>query len=136
MRIRPAAQDDADRFAELNRQFNGCSGRLDDCDEAERVIVAEVGRELVGFACVRINYSACSRSPWAELTELFVDKASRRGGVGEALVSEAERIAWKSECSELVLRTRASNREACALFTSCGYEDARHVVLRKRIGGR
>jgi ribosomal protein S18 acetylase RimI-like enzyme len=120
-------------FAELNQRFNGSGGRLEHLNKgSERVLVAEVDGELVGFACVQINNSACSDSPWAELTELFVDEASRRRGVGAALVSEAERISWKSGCQELVLRTRTSNHQARALFESCGYEEAAHVVYRKR----
>jgi len=123
MRVRPAEQRDTRKFSELNRRFNGCAGRFEERDErTEKVIVAEVEGELVGFACVQIVRSVCSDSPWAELTELFVDEASRRRGVGAALVSEAERISWKSGCSELVLRTRASNHDARTLFDNCGYE--------------
>lgn len=133
MRIRPAEQGDARQFSELNRRFNGCAGRLGEHDErSEKVIVAEIEGELVGFACVRIVRSVCSDSPSAELTELFVDEASRRRGVGAALASEAERIAWKSGCGELVLRTRSNNLEARALFDRCGYEEARHATYRKR----
>jgi len=133
MRIRPAEQRDARQFSELNRQFNGCAGRLGERDErSEKVIVAEVEGDLVGFACVHIVRSVCSNSPSAELTELFVDQASRRRGVGAGLVSEAERISWKSGCSELLLRTRASNLEARALFDQCGYEEAHHATYRKR----
>jgi len=133
MRIRPAEQRDIGEFSELNRRFNGSAGRLEDRDErSETVIVAEVEGELVGFACVHIVRSVCSNSPSAELTELFVDEASRRRGVGVALVSEAERISWKSGSTELVLRTRASNLEARALFDHCGYEEAQHATYRKR----
>ena len=133
MRIRPAEQSDTKKFSELNRRFNGCAGRLEERNErSERVIVAEVEGELVGFACIQIIHSVCSDCPWAELTELFVDKASRRRGVGAALVSAAERISWKSSCNELVLRTRADNLEARALFDHCGYEQAQHAIYRKR----
>jgi len=136
MRIRPAQQGDATQFAKLNQQFNGCSGPFGDLAGAsERVLVAESGGQLVGFACVQINQSVCSESPRAELTELFVDTAMRRRGVGAALVSEAERFAWNSGCSELVLRTKADNREARALFTGCGFRVAEHVVFRKRESG-
>lgn len=133
MRLRPADQRDARKFSELNRRFNGCAEQLEELDErTEKVIVAEVEGELVGFACVRIIRSVCCDSPSAELSELFVDEASRRRGVGAALVSEAERISWKSRCSELVVRTRASNDDARALFDHRGYEEALHVVYRKR----
>ena len=133
MRIRPAEQRDANEFAELNRRFNSGAARLEERDErSEQVVVAEVGGDLVGFACVQIIHSVCSESPWAELTELFVDEASRRRGLGAALVSEVERISRKAGCSELVLRTRASNRDARALFADCGYEEAPHIVYRKR----
>ena len=113
MRIRPAEPRDASEFAELSRRFNGSAGRLEKCDrDSERVIVAEVGGKLVGFACVQIVRSVCLDSPWAELTELFVDQASRHHGVGAALVAEVESTSWKSGCSALVLRTRTSNLEA------------------------
>ena len=133
MRIRPAEPRDAGEFAELNRRFNGEPGRLAASEAgSERVLVAELEGALVGFACVQILRTVCSDSPWAELTELFVDDASRCRGIGAALVSEAERIAWASGCGELVLRTRGDNSEARALFEGCGYERAAHVVYRKR----
>ena len=136
MRIRLAEQRDTRNFSELNRRFNGCAGRLEERDErTEKVIVAEVEGELVGFACVQIVRSVCSDSPSAELTELFVDEASRRRGVGAALVSEAERVSWKSRCSELVLRTKASNHDARAFFDRCGYDEAQHTIYRKRVSG-
>lgn len=132
MRIRPAERRDSEGFSELNRRFNGCAGELEARDErTETVIVAEAEGKLVGFACVRVNRTVCSASPSAELTELFVDEASRRHGVGTALVSEAERLSWKNGCSELVLRTRAGNHGARALFDHCGYEEAPHVTYRK-----
>ncbi len=136
MRIRPAEQRDVIEFAALNRRFNGGAGRLEKHDDKfEKVLVAEDGGELVGFACVQFLRTACFDSPWAELTELFVDNANRRRGVGAALVSEVERLSWKRGCSELIMRTRANNREARALFEDCGYEEAQHVVYRKRSGG-
>ena len=132
MRIRRAEQRDASEFADLSLRFNGEAGRLEALDEqSEHVLVAEVDSALVGFACVQICRSVCSDSPWAELTELFVDNASRRQGIGAALVSEVERISWKCGCSELVLRTRVTNSEARALFEGCGYQEAPHVIYRK-----
>jgi GNAT superfamily N-acetyltransferase len=132
-RIRAAELRDAEEFSRLNRRFNGCAARLEALDQrTEKVIVAEVEGELVGFACLQIIRSVCSDAPSAELTELFVDEGSRRLGVGAALVAEVERIAWMSECSELVLRTRVGNHQSRAFFDSCGYEVARHSVYRKR----
>ncbi len=133
MRIRPAERRDAARLAELNRMFNGADGLSDRfVEEQERVLLAEIDGEIVGFAFVQVNRSVCYASPWAELTELFVDGASRRCGVGAELVADAERLAWQEGCHELVLRTNANNREARALFANCGFEEAEHVVLRKQ----
>ena len=136
MRIRPAELRDARQFSELNQRFNGCTAQLENRDErAETIIVAEVDGCLVGFACVQIIRTVCADFPWAEMTELFVDEPNRRHGIGAALVSEAERIAWECKCSELVLRTRTDNREARSFFERCGYDNAPHSVFRKRGGG-
>ena len=94
--------------------------------------MAQVAREIVGFACIQVNRSICYPAPWAEVTELFVQETSRRSGVGKALVAEAERVAWAEGCSEVLLRTRASNREARALFAGCGFDEVEHICLRKR----
>ncbi len=133
MRIREAETRDAKRLRELNQQFNGVSGVFGiGSAGGERVLVAEVADEIVGFACMQIMRSVCYSTPWAELTELYVEEHGRRCGVGRALVAEAERVAWDAGCSEMLLRTHATNREARALFADRGFGEANHICLRKR----
>ncbi len=132
MQIRLAQREQAAQLAELNRQFNGVvqmSGVP--VEGPERVLVADLAGEIVGFACVQVIRSMCYAAPWAELTELFVASASRRCGVGAALVAEAERCAWQEGCSELVLRANVNNGEARALFAKRGFAEAKDMVLRK-----
>ena len=55
-------------------------------------------------------------------TELFVQEAYRRRGIGRALVAHAERLAYEGGATELFVLT-GSNHEAQSLYHAMGYED-------------
>jgi GNAT superfamily N-acetyltransferase len=60
---------------------------------AAEVLIAEVGRQPVGFALFFESYSTFLAKPGLYLEDLFVRPAARRQGVGAALMSACARIA-------------------------------------------
>ena len=62
-------------------------------------------------------------TPHAELTELFVQEAYRRRGIGRALIAPAERLACEGGATELLVLTSLTNYEAQSLYHAMGYED-------------
>jgi GNAT superfamily N-acetyltransferase len=138
LEIRVATPRDASELAWLNAAFNGVqesperlAARLADPKRVETPIIAEIAGRAVGFACLRLVPSLCYDSTYAELTELFVEEACRRQGVGRALMAYAERLARESGAKALVLLTGLGNARGQAFYRALGYVDW-ELAMRKR----
>lgn len=141
LQIRVAQLEDAVALAALNRAFNEhpttpdqIMAYLSSGWHTELVLVAEIAGRVVGFACVQFFSSVCYAQPWAELTEVYVAAASRRRGIGRALVHEAERQAQQYGATDMLVRTGAMNGAGQALYQALGYTMQAHVSLQKRLG--
>jgi GNAT superfamily N-acetyltransferase len=126
--IRPAVPDDAADIARLNAAFDDLratpehiAAHLRDRSAFERGFVAEVNGTVVGMACLRLLPCLCDPVPYAELTELFVDPAYRRAGVGRQLVLRIEAEARAAGSATLILMTAWRNTDAHAFYHSLGY---------------
>ncbi len=105
------------------------AGRLRQAATHETVIVAEVGERITGFASLRVTDSL-DPTPYAELTDLFVEPEARRLGVTSRLVKYMEGIARERGATHLVVLTGQKNTEAQAFYRSAGYEEYA-VAMRK-----
>ena len=131
MKLRLATPDDSRDLARLNAEFNEVhvlpaqlSSRLANPHRVETPIVAEEDNCIVGFASLCLVPRVFYDTPHAELTELFVQEAYRRRGIGRALVAHAERLACEGGAAELLLvLTSFTNHEAQSLYHAMGYED-------------
>jgi ribosomal protein S18 acetylase RimI-like enzyme len=139
MIIRPATLADAGDLARMNAAFNGESdsaaqiaARLAACAEIETAILAEVDGQIGGFACLRVVPCVLYAEPYAELTELYVEPACRRRGVGRALLAHAEQLARARGASELLIMTGTGNAAAQALYRAAGY-DTYAVALNRKV---
>ncbi len=74
--------------------------------------------------------SVAARRIWI-LNDLFVAPGVRRRGVGRALLQAARDFAASTGAMRLVLSTAATNREARALYESCGYKKDDVFVVYK-----
>jgi GNAT superfamily N-acetyltransferase len=63
----------------------------------------------------------CDPVPYAELTELFVEPAYRRAGIGRHLVQRIEAEARAAGAATLVLMTAWRNTDAHAFYHALGY---------------
>ncbi len=81
-----------------------------------------VGTAMVGYEGHRgwVNY-------------LAVDAALRGGGLGRALMAEAERLLLARACPKLNLQVRSTNAEVLAFYARLGYVVDDAVSLGKRL---
>ncbi|MEW5985293.1 MAG: GNAT family N-acetyltransferase [Chloroflexota bacterium] len=138
--IRVATAEDAAELSRLNIAFNGVyepperlARRLLDPRRVETPIVAVVDGRIVGFASLRLAPSIFYPEPQAELTELFVEEAYRRRGVGRALVAHVEQLAREGGAAELLALTGRDNRPALVFYRALGFDPA-DLALRKNFG--
>ena len=126
--IRLATLDDAQVLARLNEAFNGIvepadrlAQRLLDPSRIEQPILAEIAGQAVGFAALRLASCLFYDTPYAGLTELYVEPAFRRQGVGRALIDTVERLAREAGAKHLVLLTDFDNIAAQSLYREMGF---------------
>ena len=141
--VRVAQWDDAEVLAALSYEFNHVQvtsnhvlSRLSSGFHTEIVVVGEVDRQVVGFACAQILESICYAKPWAELTELYVQEKHRRRGLGRGLVGMVEQMAQQEGATDILVHTNALNQAGQALYQSMGYEMQSHVSLQKGLAPR
>jgi GNAT superfamily N-acetyltransferase len=105
-------------------------------DPAFQAIVACVDGEIVGYLLWHLGYDSDLARRILRIADLFVRPASRRAGVGRALMDEAERICREHGGVELCWEVFAPNELARAFYRAVG---ARHVddllIMRRRIAG-
>lgn len=133
--IRLADPDDAQELARLNRLFNGPPGAPIDMvrqslreNTREIVIAAEkeshsmAASGLAGFICLQLKRSFCYEQPTAEVTEVFVEEASRRRGLAKAMLQFGESYARVNfQADSISLLTGKDNLPAQTLYKSLGY---------------
>jgi GNAT superfamily N-acetyltransferase len=139
MIIRLATSADAGDLARMNAAFNGVTdsaaqiaARLAACAEIESVLVAEIDDQIGGFACLRVVPCVLYAQPYAELTELYVEPALRRRGIGRALILRAEQLARARGAADLLIMTGTGNAVAQALYRAAGY-DTYAVALNRKV---
>ena len=134
-----ATPDDANALARLNGLFNRVvepaqtlALRMENACQIEIPILAEIEGCVVGFAAVRVVPCVCDAAPYAELTELFVEEAWRRRGVGRALMEHAENVARENGATSLLLMVGFGNADAQAFYRALGYGDC-HLAMEKKL---
>ncbi len=136
-KTRIATVEDAEELTRLNALFNDIqekpetlAERLGNPRRVETPILAEIDNRVVGFAAVRIVPTVFYTNPHAELTELFVEEAYRRKGVGQALITHAEQLAREGGASELIVLTGLDNEASQALYRGMGFEDLDQALIK------
>jgi ribosomal protein S18 acetylase RimI-like enzyme len=89
----------------------------------DRVVVAALGGEAVGLACLHTSLSVAYDEPAAKVSVIVVDELHRRRGIGEALVQEMEREAKRRQCCLIFLTTAGHRDDAHAFYEGIGFEE-------------
>jgi GNAT superfamily N-acetyltransferase len=126
--VRAALPEDAAEIARLNLVMNevneppeNYAARLANLHRVDTPILAEVQGRAVGFAVLRLLGPVMYSEPYAELTEMFVEEAYRRQGVGKALIAFAEGIVRQAGASQMLVLTDFYNYEAQQLYRAAGF---------------
>ena len=139
--IRPMAAADAGEAARLAGELGYVSDPLAVAARfaalaasTDAVLVAENGGGgLSGWIHVARD-ATLTHEPAAEIRGLVVDAASRRRGVGRALVAAAEAWARERGLARVRVRTRVTRTEAHAFYVECGYTlEKTQEVFEKRL---
>jgi ribosomal protein S18 acetylase RimI-like enzyme len=110
---------------------------LDDCEPANlektrqsfihllrkpdsRILVARLGRKVVGFIHLTIRQTLFHPEPSCLIEELIVTKSHRGQGVGSVLVSEAIKKCQQMGCGEIEVSTAKLNMKARDFYKYCG----------------
>jgi GNAT superfamily N-acetyltransferase len=89
----------------------------------DRVVVAEVGEEVVGLAHLQVTPTIEYDRPAAKIGALIVDDAHRGEGIGRALVEALEAEARARGCELLFLTTSAQRKDAHEFYRRVGLEE-------------
>ena len=82
-----------DLFDTMGATPDQVAARMLTCQNVLTTFIGELDGQPVGFACLRLIPHLQGDEPYAELTELFVEEAYRRQGVGRRLIEFAEGLA-------------------------------------------
>ncbi len=93
----------------------------------EWFLVGEVENRIV--AAVMAGYEG--HRGW--INYLAVAPARRRGGLGRALMGEAERLLGEAGCPKINLQVRSENREAVEFYRRIGFFEDKVLSFGKRL---
>jgi ribosomal protein S18 acetylase RimI-like enzyme len=131
LRVRDARSRDARAVSRLLQQLGYPSSpeavtrrvRLLRSSRADRIVVAELDREVVGLAVLHTSLSVEHDEPAAKVSAIVVDEQHRRRGIGEALISELEAEARRRGCCLIFLTTAGRRKDAHAFYRRIGFEE-------------
>ncbi len=137
--VRLARPEDAWEFAQLLSIFDGemiaqsqLITRMKAIQDIEFPLLAEDGGHIVGLACLRLVPTLSTEYPYAEITELYVEKTYQGNGIERALLEKAEALASERGALHLILHTGLKNTEAQSLFRSLGFRESA-LAMRKTL---
>ncbi len=85
-----------------------------------RVLIAVQDAGIVGSVVLNVTFPAFELSRALYIRDLYVSAATRRSGVGRALVNAAARLTYAEGYSALDWTTEAINEAARKMYESCG----------------
>ncbi|MFW5420678.1 GNAT family N-acetyltransferase [Nocardiopsis sp. CNT-189] len=102
-----------------------------EADPDRSVLVAERRGQIIGtldlLVVANLTHDA---QPWCVVDNLVVDPASRRNGVGRALLEDAVDRASRAGCYKVELVSHESGHAAPEFYRSVGFEGSGEVVRR------
>ncbi|HKL79368.1 MAG TPA: GNAT family N-acetyltransferase [Mobilitalea sp.] len=136
---RLAKISDAEELRRLNDDFNGeNSNSIEGIreaiarEDAETIFVAETKDRLVGFCCGQLLRSMCYSVFYAEITEIYIEEALQRKGIGQGLINCAEEWYRQNNIHDFQLFTGFDNSNAQRFYEHIGYRPNDDILYRKR----
>jgi ribosomal protein S18 acetylase RimI-like enzyme len=130
--VRFATTADTGVISGLLHQFNGTAPspqelamRMAQAQGLETVFLGELDGKVVGLLILRTVPTLSDAQDWTEITELYVPPASRRKGVGRALVGAAIQHARSLGSIQVHLLVDPDNTVALSFYRAVGfYQDS------------
>ena len=132
MLIRSMELEDMNQLSELYQQF---WGELSDVNKMREQFLKMRNSEtyillsavddnkligsVMGIICEEL-YGECK--PFLLVENMIVDKNSRRKGIGKALLTELEKLARESDCTQMILVTESDRPDACGFYEAYGFQ--------------
>jgi ribosomal protein S18 acetylase RimI-like enzyme len=139
--IRVATPADAATISSLLLEFNReaisaeeLGQRMEEAQGLETVFLGELDGELAALLVLRTAPTVASAQDRAEITELYVQPASRRRGVGRALVGAALAHARHHGCTEVQLLVDPQNTHALSFYKAAGFHRDSWEMVQKLQG--
>ncbi|MCQ4053042.1 GNAT family N-acetyltransferase [Aeromonas sp. SG16] len=127
--IRAPLPSDATAMAHLFTQL-GYAAEADELlprllrhDVATRVLLAEQAERVVGVLVWHWLQPLHVAPAWGLISALVVDDGARGGGIGAALLCEAERQAREAGCSQLELSSSIKREDAHRFYLAQAYQE-------------
>jgi ribosomal protein S18 acetylase RimI-like enzyme len=108
--------------------------RMEQAQGLETVFLGELDGGLAGLLVLRTAPTVASAQDWAEITELYVQPASRRRGVGKALTDAALAHARRHGCTEVHLLVDPQNTPALSFYQAAGFHRDSWEMVQKLQG--
>lgn len=140
IKIRPSKEEDIEQIDPLLHELIGepigdrgamFKGSLS--HEEYFTFVAEEDSDIVGFIDLWLLPDPGHGSQMGYLTNLIVQKARRRGGIGKALVEAVVEAARKNGAAEIHVTTKMDNEPAKKLYNDMGFTK-QHTTLELEFG--
>lgn len=138
--VRTASPDDAERIAALFTDEGYPAGPSDIVErlarfdsEFSRVLVADNGGDVVGFAAVHALPRFEHSDRILRIVALVVDPGERGRGIGHLLMTEAERLGREAGAAFAEVTAGHHRPDARRLYEELGYDGSVAAYLRKRL---
>ncbi|QFY62177.1 GNAT family N-acetyltransferase [Rhizobium grahamii] len=142
IRIERASGDDIDVWAKLRAALWSDQSTEEHAAELQRLIDDDSADfrcflafspdgSAIGFAeaCLRRDYvNGCKSSPVLFLEGIYVEEASRRSGVGRALLEAVRGFGNASGCTEFASDALLDNIDSHRFHAALGFEETQRVV--------
>ncbi|MEX1030005.1 MAG: GNAT family N-acetyltransferase [Paenibacillaceae bacterium] len=139
--IRWANEDDAESLVTLNAEFNGAGLKVSEIKHSlrntnELVALAIMEDVPVGFACAQFNKSFCYRDLQREITEMYIQEAARRKGLGSMLLLFLEQELQVRGVKDVKILTGRNNESAHKAYEHANYLNKDQIVFEKQLTSR
>ncbi len=98
----------------------------------DAVFVAEWDGELAGFLSFHLIPLFHTQGRLGRITALSVSGKFQRRGVGKAMISAAEALAWENDCERIEVTSGDARSEAHAFYRGVGYQEVSRRFMKSK----
>ncbi|QXM06533.1 GNAT family N-acetyltransferase [Crassaminicella indica] len=98
------------------------------------IIVAEIDKEVVGFANTWTVYSIWSRGKALTVDDLYVLPSYRRNGIGKKIMNYIIEYAENNDYKRVQLHAEIDNEKAHNLYRGLGFSQEEMLFFMKKLG--